>query len=565
MMDEKEQVAQAICQALPDQDQTFILDKIERPKDANNGDYAFPTFFLAKSMHKAPQLIAQELVKSIDQTGFEKVVVAGPYINFFLDKAAVGSSILREILNDPANYGWQDLGHQANVAVDLSSPNIAKPMGMGHLRSTVIGNAIANILSKVNYKPIRINHLGDWGTQFGKLMAAYEMWGDEEEVKKDPINTLQKYYVKINTEADEHPEYADLGRKWFKKLEDGDPEAHRLWKWFRSASLTRFMKIYRLLGIDFDSYNGEAYYNDKMPEIDQLLADKHLLQESRGAQIVNLDKYDLNPALIKKSDGSSLYMTRDLAAALFRKRMYGFAQALYVVGAEQRNHFDQLKAVLSEMGFTWSKQIHYIPFGLMSLNGKKMSTRKGNIVQLEDVLNDSIKLAREQIAEKNPDLANADEVAQEVGVGAVIFHDLKNERTNSINFKLADVVKFEGETGPYVQYAHARAESVLRKAGKHDFLSQTADLSLSDDESWAILKRLGMFGEVIARAANEYDPSLVAKYALTLSKDFNQYYAHHRILNDDKEQTARLALVQAVSYVLKSSLALLGVKAPDEM
>lgn len=564
-MNEKEQVANAIAKALPNYDQQVILDKIERPKDANNGDYAFPTFFLAKTLHKAPQLIAQELVEKIDNNGFEKVIVAGPYINFFLDKGAVGSTILHDILRDPENYGSQDLGHQANVAIDLSSPNIAKPMGMGHLRSTVIGNAIANILAKVNYHPIRINHLGDWGTQFGKLMAAYKMWGDEEEVKKDPINTLQKYYVRINTEADEHPEYNDLGREWFKKLENGDPEAYRLWKWFRSASLQRFMKIYDLLGIDFDSYNGEAYYNDKMAEIDQLLADKHLLQESRGAQIVDLDKYNLNPALIKKSDGSSLYMTRDLAAALFRKRMYGFSQALYVVGAEQRNHFDQLKAVLSEMGFTWCDQIHYIPFGLMSLNGKKMSTRKGNIVQLEDVLNDSIRLAREQIAEKNPDLKNADEVAQQVGVGAVIFHDLKNERTNSIDFKLADVVKFEGETGPYVQYAHARAESILRKAEKKDFLNPDADLSLSGDEAWAILKRLGMFGEVIVRAADEYDPSLIGKYALGLAKDFNQYYAHHRILNDDAEQTARLALVQAVSYVLKSSLALLGVNAPDEM
>ena len=324
------------------------------------------------------------------------------------------------------------------------------------------------------------------------------------------------------------------------------------------------MKIYRLLDIDFDSYNGEAFYNDKMAEIDQLLQDKHLLHESKGAQIVDLDKYNLNPALIKKSDGSSLYITRDLSAALFRKRMYGFAQALYVVGAEQRNHFDQLKAVLSEMGFTWSKQIHYIPFGLMSLNGKKMSTRKGNIVQLEDVLNDSIKLARQQIAEKNPDLANADEVAQQVGVGAVIFHDLKNERTNSIDFKLADVVKFEGETGPYVQYAHARAESILRKAGQPTF-NDEMHLTLSGDEAWGILTRLGQYSEVIERAAKEYDPSLIGKYALALAKDFNQYYAHTRILVDDDEKLARLALVKAVSEVLKSALALLGVKAPDEM
>lgn len=562
-MNEKEQVASALHPALPKMSLSEITEKIERPKDANNGDYAFPTFFLAKTMHKAPQVIAKELLANIEQNGFEKVVVAGPYINFFLDKQLVGQNILHEILSDPENYGSQNIGKLANVAIDLSSPNIAKPMGMGHLRSTVIGNAIANILAKVGYNPIRINHLGDWGTQFGKLMAAYEMWGNEEEVKKDPINTLQKYYVRINTEADSHPEYNDLGRQWFKRLENGDAEAYRLWKWFRRASLTRFMKIYHLLDIDFDSYNGEAFYNDKMAEIDQLLQDKHLLKKSKGAEIVGLDKYNLNPALIKKSDGSSLYITRDLSAALFRKRMYGFAQAIYVVGAEQRNHFDQLKAVLSEMGFTWSKQIHYIPFGLMSLNGKKMSTRKGNIVQLEDVLNDSIKLARQQIAQKNPDLQNADEVAKEVGVGAVIFHDLKNERTNSIDFKLDEVVKFEGETGPYVQYAHARAESILRKAGKPSF--DDTNLTLSGDEAWGILTRLGQYSEVIERAAREYDPSLIGKYALALAKDFNQYYAHTRILVDDNEKMARLALVQAVSDVLKSALALLGVKAPDEM
>lgn len=562
-MNEREQVVNALVPALPNISKEDIMDKIERPKDTNNGDYAFPTFFLAKTMHKAPQMIAKDIVENVNSDGFEKVVVAGPYINFFLDKQKVGENILKTILSDPDNYGSQNIGNMANVAIDLSSPNIAKPMGMGHLRSTVIGNAIANILAKVNYNPIRINHLGDWGTQFGKLMAAYEMWGNEEEVKADPINTLQKYYVRINTEAEAKPEYAELGREWFKKLEDGDKEAYRLWKWFRKESLKRFMKIYHLLGIDFDSYNGEAFYNDKMAEIDQLLVDKHLLKESRGAQIVDLDKYNLNPALIKKSDGSSLYITRDLAAALFRKRMYGFAQALYVVGAEQRNHFDQLKAVLSEMGFTWSKQIHYIPFGLMSLNGKKMSTRKGNIVQLEDVLNDSIKLARQQIAEKNPTLANADEVARQVGVGAVIFHDLKNERTNSIDFKLEEVVKFEGETGPYVQYAHARAESILRKAGQPDFKNES--LILSGDEAWNILKRLGQYGEVIKRAAEEYDPSLIGKYALALSKDFNQYYAHTRILDESDEKMARLALVKAVSEVLKSALALLGVKAPDEM
>lgn len=562
-MDEKQRVASAVAAALPDLSLEEIVDKIERPKDANNGDYAFPTFFLAKTLHKAPQMIAADLVEKIDQTGFEKVVVAGPYINFFLDKAQVGAEIIKAILADPADYGKKDLGHGANVTIDYSSPNIAKPMGMGHLRSTMIGEAIARILAKENYTPVRIDYLGDWGTQFGKLMAAYKMWGSEEEVKKDPINTLLKYYVRINTEAEEHPEYTDAGREWFAKLEHGDKEAWRLWHWFRQISIERFQKVYDMLDVHFDSFNGEAFSAQKMDDPIQLLKDKHLLKASRGAQIVDLDAYKLTPPLIIKSNGTTTYITRDLATALYRKQMFGHAKSLYVVGAEQENYYKQLKAVLKEMGFTWWDQLEHISFGLMNLNGQKMSTRKGNVVNLEDVLNDSIKLARQQIAEKNPDLPNADEVAKQVGVGAVIFHDLKNDRRNAVNFKLEDVVKFEGETGPYVQYARARAESILRKGGIRDF--SNVDLTKVGDAAWDILSFLGQYSDVVERAAVNYDPSVIAKYALELSKKFNQYYAHNRILQDDEGQPARLALVQAVSHVLKDALAMLDIKAPDEM
>lgn len=562
-MDEKQRVASAVAAALPDLSLEEIVDKIERPKDANNGDYAFPTFFLAKTLHKAPQMIAADLVEKIDQAGFEKVVVAGPYINFFLDKAQVGAEIIKAILADPAGYGKKDLGHGANVTIDYSSPNIAKPMGMGHLRSTMIGEAIARILAKENYTPVRIDYLGDWGTQFGKLMAAYKMWGSEEEVKKDPINTLLKYYVRINTEAEEHPEYTDAGREWFAKLEHGDKEAWRLWHWFRQISIERFQKVYDMLDVHFDSFNGEAFSAQKMDDPIQLLKDKHLLKSSRGAQIVDLDAYKLTPPLIIKSNGTTTYITRDLATALYRKRMFGHAKSLYVVGAEQENYYKQLKAVLKEMGFTWWDQLEHISFGLMNLNGQKMSTRKGNVVNLEDVLNDSIKLARQQIAEKNPDLPNADEVAKQVGVGAVIFHDLKNDRRNAVNFKLEDVVKFEGETGPYVQYARARAESILRKGGIRDF--SNVDLTTVGDAAWDILSFLGQYSDVVERAAVNYDPSVIAKYALELSKKFNQYYAHNRILQDDEGQPARLALVQAVSHVLKDALAMLDIKAPDEM
>ena len=562
-MSDKQQVAAALAQALPEMDVKEIEAKIDRPKYSSNCDYAFPTFFLAKTLHKAPQMIASELVEKVDQNGFEKVVVAGPYINFFLDKAQVGAKILQTILADPEHYGEIDLGHQSNVTIDYSSPNIAKPMGMGHLRSTMIGEAVARILEKVNYNLIRIDYLGDWGTQFGKLMAAYEMWGDEAEVKKDPINTLLKYYVRINNEADEHPEYTEAGRNWFAKLEHGDEEAWRLWHWFREVSLERFQRVYKMLDVNFDSFNGEAFSAQKMEEPIQLLRDKNLLKPSRGAEIVDLDEYNLPPLLIIKSNGTTTYITRDLATALFRKRMYGHAKSLYVVGAEQETYFKQLRAALKEMGFNWWDQIEHISFGLMNLNGKKMSTRKGNVVSLEDVLNDSIDLARKQIAEKNPDLENADEVAKEVGVGAVIFHDLKNYRRNAVNFKLEDVVKFEGETGPYVQYARARAESILRKGGIRDF--SDVDLTKAGAEAWELISFLGQYSEAIKRAALNYDPSVIAKYALELAKKFNQYYAHTRILDKDEAQPARLALTQAVSDVLKSALGLLDIKAPDEM
>lgn len=562
-MDAKKQVVAALAQALPDLDINEIETKIERPKDDQNGDYAFPTFFLAKTQHKAPQMIAADLLETIDQSGFEKVVVAGPYINFFLDKGQIAAGILNEILTDPVVYGQSNLGNGGNVPIDMSSPNIAKPMSMGHLRSTVIGNSLAKILTKVNYQPVKINHLGDWGTQFGKLMAAYKMWGSEEEVKADPINTLQKYYVRFHQEDKENPALDDDARAWFKKLEDGDEEATYLWKWFRSESLKLFMKIYDLLGIDFDSYNGEAFYNDKMDEVVQMLEDKGLLQESKGAEIVDLEKYNLNPALIKKTDGATLYITRDLAAAIYRKRTYNFVQSLYVVGNEQQNHFKQLKAVLKELGFDWADDIHHIPFGLITQGGRKLSTREGHIILLENVLDDAIKLARKQIAEKNPDLKNADQVAQQVGVGAVVFHDLKNERLNNFDFDLEEVVRFEGETGPYVQYAHARAESILRKAGNPDV--KNADLALGDPAAWGVVKSLGQFGETIQRASREYEPSVIAKYALQLAKEFNQYYAHTKILVEDDQRMARLALVEAVSDVLKSALDLLGVQAPDEM
>lgn len=541
-----------------------VQQMVEIPKNSQLGDFAFPTFRLAKQLHQAPVEIAQNLAKVVDSSQFTQVCAQGPYVNFFLQRKDIASTTIKEVMEQKNNFGSSSIGENAYIPIDMSSPNIAKPMSMGHLRSTVIGNSIALILNKLNYHPVKINHLGDWGTQFGKLMVAYKKWGSEADVKKDPITNLQKYYVKFHKLDKEHPELDEEAREWFKKLENGDEEATQLWQWFRSESLKSFMKIYDELGITFDSYNGEAFYNDKMDEILDLLEHKGLLQESKGAEIVDLGS-DMPPALIKKSDGATLYITRDLAAALYRKRTYHFKKSLYVVGSEQSNHFEQLKAVLAKMGFTWAKDIEHIKFGLITTNGKKLSTREGRVILLENVLHDSVQLAQEQIEEKNPTLTNKEQVAHAVGVGAVIFHDLKNNRTDSFDFNLEDVVRFEGETGPYVQYTHARAMSILRKAGSQAQDEAAVFDTDVDDVTWDILKHLANFPETVQQAAQLREPSVIAKYALHLAKSFNHYYAQTKVLVDDDQLAARLNLVQAVAIVLKEALRLLGVQAPDEM
>lgn len=540
-----------------------ILSLIEVPKESSHGDLAFPVFQLAKVFRKAPNLIAQEIVDQVDPGAFAAVQAVGPYINFKLNRSAQSQSILQAVLEQGADYGRDDSGQGGKVPIDMSSPNIAKPMSMGHLRSTVIGNAIALILDKVGYQPIKINHLGDWGTQFGKLIVAYQLWGDEAVVKADPVNELVKLYVRFHEEADKNPELNDQGRLAFKRLEDGDPEMHALWTWFKDESIKEFNAIYDLLGIEFDSVRGEAFYNDKMEEIVDLLDQKGITEVDNGATLVKLDELDLPPALIKKSDGATLYMTRDLATAYFRKREYDFVKSLYVVGNEQSVHFKQLKAVLAKMGNDWAEAIEHIAFGLITLNGKKLSTRKGKIVLLADVLNEAIDLAQKQIEAKNPDLANAQEVARQVGVGAVMFHDLKTDRLNNFDFNLEEVVQFEGETGPYVQYAHARAHSIIRKYPAELDLSQP--LVIEDDYGWEIIKKLADFSRIIHLAADRYEPSVIAKYAISLAQAFNKYYANTRVLDQDDQINARIALVQATATVLKNALALLGIEAPEEM
>ena len=562
-MDNKQLIAGELAKVIDSLDQDAILNLLEQPKSSELGDIAFPAFSLAKTERKAPQIIAADIAEKIDTAHFDKVVATGPYVNFFLSKAEISGQVIKEVIKDGADYGQQNEGNNQNITIDLSSPNIAKPFSVGHLRSTVIGDALSNIFRKIGYNTIKINHLGDWGKQFGLLMVAYKKWGSQEAVEANPIDELLKLYVRINAEIENDPSLDEEGRLWFKKLEDGDPEATELWQWFRDESLTEFNRIYELLGVEFDSLNGEAFYNVKMDEGIQILEEKGLLQESKGASIVDLEDFNLPPAMIKKSDGATLYITRDIATAIYRARTYNFVKNVYVVGQEQANHFRQLKAVLKKMGFDWSDDMIHVDFGLVTKNRQKLSTRKGNIILLEPTLLEAISRAKSQIEAKNPDLENKEAVARAVGVGAVKFYDLKTDRRNGYDFDLEAMVSFEGETGPYIQYAYARIQSILRKANFQP--DAEATYSLNDPESWEIIKLLQDFGRVVKRAADNYEPSLIAKYAISLAQAFNKYYAHTRILDESPERDSRLALSYSTAVVLKEALRLLGVEAPEKM
>jgi arginyl-tRNA synthetase len=533
---------------------------IEKPKYDQMGDLAYPCFQLAKHFRKSPQAISEEIKEKLNSPLFEKVEAVGGYVDVFLHKKIVAIETLESILSKKEQYGCSDKGSGKTLTIDYSSPNIAKPFSMGHLRSTVIGNSLSLIAEKHGYQVIRINHLGDWGTQFGKLIVAYTKWGDEEKVKKSPIKELLGLYVRFHEEAEKDPSLNDLGREAFKLLEDGDSKAMELWTWFRNESLKEFMKIYDLLGITFDSYHGEAFYNDKMDQVVEMLHEKALLVESEGATVVELDGFP--PCLIKKRDGTTLYATRDLAAAKYRQENYHFEKSLYVVGNEQTLHFKQLFAVLEKMGFSWPKGMAHVPFGMILKDGKKMSTRKGKVVLLEDVIKEAVQLAFMNIEEKNPSLPDKENVASQVGVGAIIFHDLKNYRMNDIEFSLEDMLRFEGETGPYVQYTHARAAALLRKGNFEK--QENMEMDSLDEEAWPIMKALLSFPEAIEKAMDDYDPSQIVKCLLDLSKAFNKYYASVKILEESHKQE-RLKLVLAVKTVLKEGLRLLGIQAPEQM
>ncbi|MCF6139373.1 arginine--tRNA ligase [Pseudalkalibacillus berkeleyi] len=543
-----------------------LKKSLEVPPNREMGDLAFPCFILAKHLKQSPVQIAKELEGKLSSSDvFDRVEATGPYLNLFLPKRKLTEQVISEILVDGEQYGSvKASGHQ--IPIDLSSPNIAKPFSMGHLRSTVIGNAVANLAEKNGYKPIRINHLGDWGTQFGKLMTAYEKWGNEHAVRKSPIKELNALYVLFHEKAKEDPSLDDEGRAWFKKLEGGDSNATALWKWFREESLKEFEKIYELLDVSFDAYPGESFYNDKMQAIVDELNEKKLLVESDGAMVVDLEEFDMPPALIQKKDGASLYATRDLAAAKYRKSTYHFAESLYVVGHEQSLHFQQVKKVLLKLGYDWAEDMKHIPFGMILQDGKKMSTRKGKTVLLEEVLKQTIEQAKRNIEEKNPTLKAKEQVAEIIGVGAVIFNDLKQSRLNDVEFDIEQMLRFEGETGPYIQYTYARACTLLTKGSWGEMKETNPPYNIDEAYLWDLILTLEHFPSIVERAFHEYEPSILSRYLIVLARYFNQYYGKVRILSGtDEEQQARLHLVKSVTVVLKEGLRLLGIKAPEKM
>lgn len=536
---------------------------IEYPKDRKMGDYALPCFTYAKAMHKSPIVIAEEIKESLNSDLFEKVEVVNGYVNVFINKKNLTENVINDIITNKENFGNSNLGEGKTIVIDYSSPNIAKPFGVGHLRSTVIGNALRNIAIKNGYKVISINYLGDWGTQFGKLVYAYKNWGNEEEVRKNPIDELKRLYVRFHEEAEKNPALDNEGRKAFKMLEDKDPESLSIWKWFSEESIKEFNKTYDLLGINnFDSWQGESFYNDKMDRVVNELEEKNLLEESEGAMIVNLEG-DIAPALIKRSDGATLYITRDLAAAIYRKETYNFDEALYVVGNEQTLHFTQLKQVLGKLGYAWSKDVHHIPFGMILQNGKKMSTRQGKSVRLHDVLLEAIDLASKYIEERNSDIPDKEKISHKIGVGAVIFNDLKNYRTNDIEFNLEDILKFEGETGPYIQYTYARIMSLLNNKKNIDVNFDSVEIN---EYEWYLIFKLNQFKDIVVSSKVNYDPSLIAKYLIDISQDFNKWYANEKFIDEDSVQTeSRLLVAYATSIVLKEGMRLLGIEALNKM
>lgn len=562
-MDYKKKIAELINSKV-DLEVEKIEQLIEIPPRPEMGDYAFPCFQLSKVMRKAPNMIAEELKNQLSSEGFEKIENLGPYINFFVDKGEFSKNTIEKILNEKDDYGKSNIGEGKTVCVEYSSPNIAKPFHVGHLFTTAIGNSLYKMFKAEGYNTVGINHLGDWGTQFGKLISAYKRWVDEEALEKNPIDELLRIYVKFHKEAEKDPSLEDEGRAYFKALESGDEEAHALWKRFRDLSLKEFQRVYDILGVKFDSLAGEAFYNDKMDAVIDMLKEKNLLVESNGAQVVMLEEYNMPPCIILKGDGASIYATRDLAAALYRKKTYDFYKSIYVVGTPQALHFKQVFKVLELAGNEWAKDCVHVGFGLVKFADRKLSTRNGEIVLLDDLLNQSISKTAE-IIKDNDSIEDKEDVAKKIGVGAVIFTYLKNSREKDIVFDWNEILSTEGETGPYVQYAYARAKSILRRA---EAINAQIDYSkLNSKEEFELVKTLESFNKNILLALDKLEPSIVTRYVIEVAKAFNRFYNAHSVLNleDEVLKATRLKLVEASSQVIKNGLALLGIDVVEKM
>lgn len=562
----RNKIIDLITDSIKELDRETVSRILEIPPQEDMGDFAFPCFQLAKIFRKAPNIIAQEVAEKIKKTDFvSKTAAMGPYVNFFIDRTMFVSEMLKQVSVD--NYGSSEIGCGKTICIDYSSPNVAKNFHVGHLRTTLIGNSIYRIYKKLGYRVERINHLGDWGTQFGKLIVAYKKWGSKEAVEQNGISELMKIYVKFHEEAEKDDTLNDEARAWFVKMEQGDEEALSIWEWFKDISLIEYKRIYELLDVDFDSYAGESFYRDKTSAVVDELKKKGMLKESEGAFIVDLEKYDMIPCLIMKKDGSSIYATRDLAAIFYRKKTYDFEKCIYVTGMEQKLHFAQVFKVVELMGYEWAKtDLIHVPYGLVSLEGGKLSTRSGNIIYAENILRESVSKIKEVINDKNPDLQDKEEVAKMVGIGAIIFNDLYNQRIKDVTFSWDKIHSFDGETGPYVQYTYARAASVLRKTGITDVPEEIDSSLLTDEASVSLLKELIRFPEVVETAAERLEPSVVARFVMSVAQAFNHFYHENQCnVEDEKLKRARVKLVIIAKKAIKDGLDLLGMKCPEQM
>lgn len=565
----KKYIAEKIAQ-LTELDLDTVIQAIEVPPDEKMGDLAFPCFPLARVMRKAPPKIAAELAEKFNSDEYiSEARAEGGYLNFFLNRAKYAEDIVKRAHDAGENWGKSDIGGGKTVLVEYSSPNIAKPFHIGHLFSTAVGNSLARIYKHLGYNVQSLNHLGDWGTQFGKLICAYKKWGSREVIEKDPINELLKIYVKFHDEAKEHPELEDEARGYFKKLEDGDKEATELWTYFKDVSLMEFKRVYDMLGVKFDSYNGEAFYSDKMDEVVKILDEKGLLTESDGAMVVDLSQLDMPPCIILKSDGATIYATRDIAAALYRHRTYDFYKNIYVVGTPQALHFKQIFAVMKKAGWEWSNDCVHVGFGLVKLPGKKMATRSGDVVFLEDVLNESVEKTKEIISKNSPDMEDKDDVAKKIGIGAILYTFLKNSREKDIVFSWDTMLDFEGESAPYCQYGYARGRSILRKANDMGIDYSDADVSrLTSDDAYALIKHIAAFSDAVKTAADKNEPFYINRYVTNLTKLFNKFYNTNPVLKsdvDEEDKKARLYLVDTVCTISRTALNLLGIETVESM